>query len=136
MPRVKSNTYALRREAKVSQGYLARKADLDPGTVSAAENGKNISDNTRLKLAGAFSELLGREVLEIEIVKRMTLEEKRQVAEILGAPNRPLNRIVELTKPNGAPDYNSESLRARSQSTAKARGVRFSRVAKKMAEKA
>ena len=62
MPQAKTSTYALRREAKISQGQLARKADLDPGTVSAAENGKNISDNTRLKLAGAFTELLGQEI--------------------------------------------------------------------------
>lgn len=65
--------------------------------------------------------------------KRLTIEEKRRAAKILGAPDRPLNHVIEQTKPNGAPDYNSETLRERSKVTARQRGARFSRVAKKMA---
>lgn len=67
------------------------------------------------------------------MLKRLTIEEKRRAAEILGAADRPLNHIIELTKPNGSPDYNSETLRERSKATAKARGARFSRIARKMA---
>lgn len=62
VPPKKSKVYELRRQTALSQGQLARKADLDPGTVSAAENGKPVTDNTKIKLAGAFTSLLGREV--------------------------------------------------------------------------
>lgn len=67
MPPKKTKVYELRRQTTLSQGQLARKADLDPGTVSAAENGKSITDNTKFKLAGAFTSLLGREVLPEDI---------------------------------------------------------------------
>lgn len=67
VPPKKTKTYTLRQEAKLSQGQLARKADLDPGTVSAAENGKNISDNTRTKLAGTFTEVLQRDIKPEEL---------------------------------------------------------------------
>lgn len=64
----KTMTFTLRQEAKLSQGQLARKADLDPGTVSSAENiKKNISDNTRTKLASTFTDLLKREIKPEEL---------------------------------------------------------------------
>lgn len=65
-------------------------------------------------------------------MKRLTIEQKRVVARSLGSPDRPLNRIVDLTKPNGSPDYDSESLRRRSSETARARGEHYSKVARKM----
>lgn len=58
----KSKIMSLRLEAKMSQNQLARKADLDRGTISSAENGNNVQDVTRSKIASALSEALGRAV--------------------------------------------------------------------------
>ena len=52
----------LRMEAGVSQNQLARKANLDRGTVASAENGGAPSELTTSKLARALGELLGRSV--------------------------------------------------------------------------
>ncbi|PBB90305.1 hypothetical protein CK215_23310 [Mesorhizobium sp. WSM3864] len=52
----------LRLEAGASQNQLARKANLDRGTIASAENGGSPSELTRSKIAKALSDLLGRPV--------------------------------------------------------------------------
>lgn len=52
----------LRLEAGLSQNQLARKANLDRGTVSAAESGKDLQELSISKLERALSEELGRKV--------------------------------------------------------------------------
>lgn len=53
---------SLRLEAGLSQNQLSRKADLDRGTISAAENGKPVQDVTVAKIATALATALGRNV--------------------------------------------------------------------------
>lgn len=69
------------------------------------------------------------------MLKRLSLEEKRKAAQTLGAADRPINVIIELTKPNGAPEYSSTSLRQRSKETVAARATRFSKLAQRMGTK-
>ncbi len=52
----------LRIEAGLSQNQLARKANVDRGTVSGAENGGNPTELTLSRLAKALGDLLGRPV--------------------------------------------------------------------------
>ena len=52
----------LRLEAGLSQNQLSRKADLDRGTISAAENGKAVQDVTIAKIATALTTALGRDI--------------------------------------------------------------------------
>jgi transcriptional regulator with XRE-family HTH domain len=52
----------LRLEAGVSQSQLARKADLDRGTVASAENGGSASELTLSKIAKALTHFLGTHV--------------------------------------------------------------------------
>ncbi len=58
----------LRLEAGLSQNQLSRKADLDRGTISAAENGKDVQDVTVAKIATALSTALGRKVKTDDIL--------------------------------------------------------------------
>lgn len=52
----------MRLEARMSQNQLARKAELDRGTVASAEAGKSVQDLTLSKIASALSAALGRPV--------------------------------------------------------------------------
>jgi transcriptional regulator with XRE-family HTH domain len=52
----------LRLKHRLSQNGLARKSELDRATVSAAENGKSVSDLTLSKIASVF----GLEAVEID----------------------------------------------------------------------
>lgn len=53
----------LRLEARLSQNQLARLADLDRATVSEVEKGsKTPQELTLSKLAGAFTQKLGKEI--------------------------------------------------------------------------
>lgn len=54
-----SKLRSLRMSAGLSQNALARKADLDRATVSAAENQKNVSDLSLAKIATALSVSVG-----------------------------------------------------------------------------
>lgn len=65
---------------------------------------------------------------------RISAEEKAQKASSLSKSGRKISNIANLVKKNEAPSYSSEGLRARSAATKKARGLRFSRVASKMAK--
>ena len=58
----------LRLEAKVSQARLAGLAELDRGTISAAERGKPIQELTLSKLTDALSKLLGREIVDSDVI--------------------------------------------------------------------
>ena len=53
---------SLRLEAGLSQNQLSRKADLDRGTISAAENNKDVQDVTVAKIATALSTALRRNI--------------------------------------------------------------------------
>jgi transcriptional regulator with XRE-family HTH domain len=55
----------LRMKAKLSQSQLARKAELDRGTISNAEKGNKLSELTLEKLASVFSEEL-KQVIEAD----------------------------------------------------------------------
>jgi len=57
-----SKMKTLRLEARLSQNQLARKADLDRGTIASAESGRKVQDLTLSKISGALSEALGRTV--------------------------------------------------------------------------
>ena len=51
-----------RMQAGLSQNKLAREADLERGTVSNAERGREVTDLTIAKLATALSAKLGKEI--------------------------------------------------------------------------
>lgn len=57
-----SKIKSLRLKHRLSQNWLSRKAELDRATISAAENGKSVSDLTLSKIADA----LGVEVGDID----------------------------------------------------------------------
>ena len=52
----------LRLQAQLSQNQLARAANLDRGTISAAENGRAVQELSRAKIAAALSTALGRRI--------------------------------------------------------------------------
>lgn len=52
-----------RRDLGWSQAELARQARLNANTVRKAENGEEVSSQTGLAIAGAFSQALGRRIL-------------------------------------------------------------------------
>ena len=64
----KSKLRALRESAGLSQNQLARKANLDRGTIAAAEAGKLVQDLTWAKIAKALGAEHGRTV-EIEEIR-------------------------------------------------------------------
>lgn len=53
---------AYRMQAGLSQNKLARAADLERGTVSNAERGREVTDLTVAKIASALSTKLEKEV--------------------------------------------------------------------------
>lgn len=62
MPACNQKLKTLRLEAKLSQNKLAQRADLDRGTVSAAERGGDVTEITVSKLAAALTKALRREI--------------------------------------------------------------------------
>jgi DNA-binding XRE family transcriptional regulator len=68
MPRCNGNLKKLRITAKKSQNRFARDCDIDRGTISNAENGKDIQDITLQKIVDGLSDALGRKVKLDEIV--------------------------------------------------------------------
>jgi transcriptional regulator with XRE-family HTH domain len=50
-----------------SQMELARRAHLNPGTITKAERGEEISGSTATKISEALSDALGRRVLPGDI---------------------------------------------------------------------
>lgn len=61
----------LRLEAGLSQEKLARLADLNRGTIAAAEEGKVVNELTQSKLGKALTKALGRTVKSTEMFGRM-----------------------------------------------------------------
>jgi transcriptional regulator with XRE-family HTH domain len=58
----------LRMQAGLSQNALSRLANLDRGTISSAENGKDVQELSIRKALGAIGTKLGREVSMDEVV--------------------------------------------------------------------
>jgi|TARA_R110002094_G_scaffold201460_1_gene172944 DNA-binding XRE family transcriptional regulator len=58
----------LRLEAQLSQAGLARLAEIDRGTVAAAEKGKQMHELSVSKICTALSKKLGRRIQEPDIV--------------------------------------------------------------------
>ncbi len=91
MPKASSKLKTLRLEAKLSINQLARRADLARATVSAAEQGREVSNLTFAKLMRALSDALHRPLIVDE-----TLFEDRPHAigqEIIRIPTYVIDRI-------------------------------------------
>lgn len=69
MPYCIANLKSLRLATGHSQNQFARVADLDRATVSAAENGREVTDLTVVKYAKALTELSGRATPPERIVR-------------------------------------------------------------------
>jgi DNA-binding XRE family transcriptional regulator len=70
MPKCNGNLKKLRLKARRSQNQFARDCDIDRGTVSNAEGGKEIQELTLQKIVDTLSELLKRQVKIDEVVSR------------------------------------------------------------------
>ena len=62
MPKCSSKLKDLRIQAGLSQNALSRLADLDRGTISNAENGKEVQEVTISKMLKPISARLGRDI--------------------------------------------------------------------------
>jgi transcriptional regulator with XRE-family HTH domain len=70
MPSCNGNLKTLRMKAGFSQNRLAREANLDRATVSAAERGEDVAELTVAKLTQALSRALGTELTETHLLRR------------------------------------------------------------------
>lgn len=68
MPKASSKLKALRLEAKLSQNHLARLADLDRSSVSAAERGREVTDLTLEKLVNALGDALSQSLIVDDVI--------------------------------------------------------------------
>ena len=64
------NLKGLRLATGHSQNRFARVADLDRATISAAENGRDVTDLTVVKYAKALTDLSGRDVSPVDITRK------------------------------------------------------------------
>lgn len=62
MPKASASLKKLRLQAGLSQNNLARKSDLDRGTIASAEGGRDVSELTISKLSRALSIALNKEI--------------------------------------------------------------------------
>lgn len=69
MPACKKILKDLRLEARLSLSKLARKADLDRNTASAAESGRVVQELTVSKIVSVLSRELGRPVKVADVTK-------------------------------------------------------------------
>lgn len=65
-------------------------------------------------------------------MSRTTLEEKRAAVKLLSTPGRPIREIAKMKKGNESPDYNGETLLARSKRTARIRAKQYNIVLREM----
>lgn len=69
MPKCMSKLKDLRIQAGLSQNALSRLANLDRGTISNAENGKDVQEVTISKMLKPISERLGRDLSIASVIQ-------------------------------------------------------------------